>query len=863
MKRKTNVPITGDSPGGSARRHVLRALAFLLVLLFTSPQAKAYFFTDDNLEKLISFDGSNLDNKRGPNELASSGYIEIKLPFFKKSSSYPEGLYSRSGQTSTLKINGKPFLYLDAFGLSPSNQNGDYSIINVYEDSAVVAKVRCHNYTQYESGGGGTAYKDISTNSSDPTTIGSKWQDYSSETCGFLTLRVWPKMSDLLNGSITIEADLFYRCKDGTNIYYVNFKHSEAFTFGHQFTSTPELNWGPSSDPGKFDFTFTPFNKDEYYYIDNEDRTTTSSTNKVTRQYDISNSVRDVTLTYGCTAESKELNEDFTLTKIIQDFSYSTTISIPAYLLPTSFTATQQDDGNVLLAWEVPYYNGNQYKDDRWVVERADNPDFANPTEVCRKYFTEGATSYTYTDQVNDLNLNGTYYYRIRRTAVDKWGWASALTKTAEVDLVMNHIHVTNASATMDESGSKAVITWDWNGNVWLNNSKVTIVRTNESRSTTATFTPSAQEFADRKFVDLLPTTCDVYSYKMYVTPGSSYYRTQDELTVAEPNGRLFVAVMGDFESIEASKGYYGDCIMLDWTTDDKPIESFSITARVHGSDTPYKQIGQLTASTGLTNYTYTYDKCVAGVLYDFQVLAISHCGNDAVTMKSDEIIGFSRPTGTVNGRITYGSGQNVKDVTVKAVPEENSFTKNKAYSFPGDDNSYLEIEDGELLKEENVTIQAWVNTKMESRENGIIVQKPNNGTLMMFGGNPYFSWGGDYIKASTSIIDKEFANITAVATPDSLLLYVDGEKVEGGKRTGTFPSYTGGKVLIGKGFTGEIDEVRLWSRALTAQEIANNYNAYLVGNEQGLEAYYTFDFGVDNEFYDLSYYGTEYNKRD
>ncbi|MCF0214780.1 MAG: LamG domain-containing protein, partial [Muribaculaceae bacterium] len=467
-------------------------------------------------------------------------------------------------------------------------------------------------------------------------------------------------------------------------------------------------------------------------------------------------------------------------------------------------------------------------------MERADNPDFANPTEVCRKYFTEGATSYTYTDQVNDLNLNGTYYYRIRRTAVDKWGWASALTKTAEVDLVMNHIHVTNASATMDESGSKAVITWDWNGNVWLNNSKVTIVRTNESRSTTATFTPSAQEFADRKFVDLLPTTCDVYSYKMYVTPGSSYYRTQDELTVAEPNGRLFVAVMGDFESIEASKGYYGDCIMLDWTTDDKPIESFSITARMHGSDTPYKQIGQLTASTGLTNYTYTYDKCVAGVLYDFQVLAISHCGNDAVTMKSDEIIGFSRPTGTVNGRITFGSGQNVKDVTVKAVPEENSFTKNKAYSFPGTTGTYLEIEDETLLgkKSENITVQAWVNTQSSDAR---IVLKSGWFNLQVRFGQPALNCCGRVISAPNSIVGKGFVNITGVARTDSILLYVNGEKVAGGPCVNALNGPANSKVQIGENFKGEIDEVRLWSRALTAQEIADNYGKCLVGDEDGL----------------------------
>lgn len=47
-----------------------------------------------------------------------------------------------------------------------------------------------------------------------------------------------------------------------------------------------------------------------------------------------------------------------------------------------------------------------------------------------------------------------------------------------------------------------------------------------------------------------------------------------------------------------------------------------------------------------------------------------------------------------------------------------------------------------------------------------------------------------------------------------------------------------------GNGFTGKMDEVRLWNVARTAQEIADNYRVILHGDEAGLIAYYKFDDG-------------------
>jgi hypothetical protein len=51
----------------------------------------------------------------------------------------------------------------------------------------------------------------------------------------------------------------------------------------------------------------------------------------------------------------------------------------------------------------------------------------------------------------------------------------------------------------------------------------------------------------------------------------------------------------------------------------------------------------------------------------------------------------------------------------------------------------------------------------------------------------------------------------------------------------------------IGSPFQGEIDEVRIWNRALTQDEIRHRMTEHLAGTEPGLVAYYRMDEGTDN----------------
>ena len=71
--------------------------------------------------------------------------------------------------------------------------------------------------------------------------------------------------------------------------------------------------------------------------------------------------------------------------------------------------------------------------------------------------------------------------------------------------------------------------------------------------------------------------------------------------------------------------------------------------------------------------------------------------------------------------------------------------------------------------------------------------------------------------------------------------LYKNGSLVGRGKRT---PNIKSGKLLIGKGFFGLMDEVRFWKRELSQEEIRSTMTQLLQGNERDLQLYYVMDAG-------------------
>lgn len=103
----------------------------------------------------------------------------------------------------------------------------------------------------------------------------------------------------------------------------------------------------------------------------------------------------------------------------------------------------------------------------------------------------------------------------------------------------------------------------------------------------------------------------------------------------------------------------------------------------------------------------------------------------------------------------------------------------------------------------------------------------------------------------STTILENVWYHIAAVFTSaTSRTLYVNAASEVTATASVTFNNSANNSVNMGRHFTtgaflnGKLSDVRIWNTARTAQEIADNYQKRLIGNESGLVGYWKLDKG-------------------
>lgn len=113
---------------------------------------------------------------------------------------------------------------------------------------------------------------------------------------------------------------------------------------------------------------------------------------------------------------------------------------------------------------------------------------------------------------------------------------------------------------------------------------------------------------------------------------------------------------------------------------------------------------------------------------------------------------------------------------------------------------------------------------------------------------------GGSGVSGTTAVNDGLWHHVAATYDPNAssnnIKLYIDGVLETQGTLTG-INTATGTGVLVGNRldlnhpFNGDIDEVRMWSKVLTATEIANHANKEYCQPDANLTLYYRFNQGT------------------
>ena len=155
------------------------------------------------------------------------------------------------------------------------------------------------------------------------------------------------------------------------------------------------------------------------------------------------------------------------------------------------------------------------------------------------------------------------------------------------------------------------------------------------------------------------------------------------------------------------------------------------------------------------------------------------------------------------------------------------------------------------------MTIEAWVRS---ADDNGSIIYRQNNTqnfdpyfTIGIDDGCYHFSYRTDQnglveLKQPDCTTDDTWHHIAAVIDDDSSFLYINGEKEVSmespdGNLPEDFPMFFGVDGVFApltNYFKGNLDEVRIWNRALTRNEIHQNlWNELDVNSENGLVGYW------------------------
>jgi hypothetical protein len=176
-----------------------------------------------------------------------------------------------------------------------------------------------------------------------------------------------------------------------------------------------------------------------------------------------------------------------------------------------------------------------------------------------------------------------------------------------------------------------------------------------------------------------------------------------------------------------------------------------------------------------------------------------------------------------------------------------------KCLNFDGV-NDYVNCGNDSSLQVDEITIEAWVKIHNITKGNNYIVAKYNlTGGQRSYAVNIqndsvvfYFSWNGityNQTNAANVIQLETWHHIAITHNGSSQIIYVDGKKNASTSYSGTLFHNTPNLIIGGRSdldpqrFTnGTIDEVKVWNRALTADEINDEYRLFALNLKVGID---------------------------
>ncbi|MDL2239757.1 LamG domain-containing protein, partial [Bacteroidales bacterium OttesenSCG-928-L14] len=380
-------------------------------------------------------------------------------------------------------------------------------------------------------------------------------------------------------------------------------------------------------------------------------------------------------------------------------------------------------------------------------------------------------------------------------------------------------------------------------------------------------------------------SSCVSYVYRLEIT---AFNRT-----FSETSNPANLMLSTNLTSLKTTKGEYSNKVRLEWETNKTSTETtdrYKVFRKVATNpDDVWTEMA--TINTNEISYIYIDDQTMPGVYYKYRVTLYQVCDDIPTELVSKEDIGFSQSLGAVSGRVTYGSGVAVKDVAISLVRNDLQTNESQYHSLRCSGSGltfdwlpeatyYNNIVNGDF------TFQFWINPDIDMAPEDMEIPIAAFGNLLAIylipKGEEYqialYDYNNNYVMHSsqTYIKPSRFTHIAIVHSDNNIICHIINDEdltdIQIESTTMPWPAYnitlnSDAGISMGYSFSGYIDECRLWSRALSVEEIRKDFNRMLIGSEEKLKAYWTFDEGLDGDgneagyFFDISCVGTIFNR--
>ncbi len=320
--------------------------------------------------------------------------------------------------------------------------------------------------------------------------------------------------------------------------------------------------------------------------------------------------------------------------------------------------------------------------------------------------------------------------------------------------------------------------------------------------------------------------------------------------------------------SLLASKGYFSNRVEISWTIANNSnfIDAFKIYRKPMGSSDDSTVVETLNAGSNFFIDNYVE----AGVLYQYFIVAESQCEHTTIYSNVATSIGFRSPFGTITGNVSYGGGIAVEGVRITAESTSgifgNSLVLNGTQNLVINDAASLDVSNGLLL-------EAWIKPTSYASDFTVVEKAGSYSLKYIQSTNEYrFSIYRSPTEIATvnisgaQVLLNNYSHLAAQVKNDSLQIFVNGIKKISQSALPVFPSGVDvfdntSNVVVGLGFSGNLDELRIWNIGKTEFQIKSDYTRLMNGSESGLKVYIRMNEGVGLNAYDISKAGLIFNR--